>query len=306
VPSAPLREITTEITNAANAQLLSGYVVGEMWGTADQIRNVLGPTNAPALGSAFDFPTRYALVQTLAGDENGNVRKPASTINEAWAMGAHSTYPDHAIMNLMLGNHDLVRFGDLIERAGKGGPGTPTYWALHRMAFTFMAAWSGPITLYYGEEVGAEVEGFAAKVAGNCAIVNQCDDHVGRNMVSLPGVNVRTDAVSAQARLLKNYLTALMNVRASAPALSSGARRHVFSDTEVYVDLKSNDTERYLLVMNVGAAPRALTITPAGLGMTTVRGGVVAVGQAEVQSVAGGLALSIPALGAAIIKVEGQ
>jgi cyclomaltodextrinase / maltogenic alpha-amylase / neopullulanase len=306
VPTAPLREITTEITNAANAQLLTGYTVGEMWGTAAQIRGVLGPSNAPALASAFDFPTRYALVQTLASDENGGTKKPASTINEAWAMGAHTSYPDHAIMNLMLGNHDLVRFGDLIERAGKGGPNTPNYWALHRMAFTFMAAWSGPITLYYGEEVGAEVAGFAAKVPGNCAATNQCDDHVGRNMVSLPGVNARSDAVSPQARLLKNYLTALMNVRASAPALSSGSRRHIFSDAELYIDLKSDGTDRYLLVMNVGAVPRAMTITPAALGMSSLRAGVVAVGQTEVQAVEGGLSLNVPALGAAIIKVEGQ
>jgi cyclomaltodextrinase / maltogenic alpha-amylase / neopullulanase len=306
VPSAPLREILTEITNASNAQLLSGYVVGEMWGSADQIRAQLGPSNAPALTSAFDFPTRYALVQTLAGDENGATKKPATTINESWAMGAHASYPDHAIMNLMLGNHDLVRFGDLIERAGKGGPSTPTYWALHRMAFTFMAAWSGPITLYYGEEVGAEVTGFAAKVTTNCSAINQCDDHVGRNMVSLPGVNARSDAVSPQGRLLKNYLTALMNVRASTPALSSGSRQHIFSDAEIYIDLKSAGSERYLLVMNVGAAPRSMTITPAALGMSAVRAGTVTVGQAEVQGAARGLSVTIPALGAAIIKVEGQ
>jgi cyclomaltodextrinase / maltogenic alpha-amylase / neopullulanase len=267
---------------------------------------VLGPSSAPALASAFDFPTRYALVQTLASDENGGTKKPATTINESWAMGAHTSYPDHAIMNLMLGNHDLVRFGDLIERAGKGGPSTPAYWALHRMAFTFMAAWSGPITLYYGEEVGAEVAGFAAKVRGNCAAVNQCDDHIGRNMVPLPGVNARSDAVSPQARLLKNYLTALMSTRASAPALSSGSRRHIFSDAELYIDLKSDGTDRYLLVMNVSTAPRTATIMPSALGMTTLSAGSVAVGQTQVQAANRGLVLTIPALGAAIIKVEGQ
>ena len=305
VPPNALREITTEITKAATARSRSGYVVGEMWGSATQIRDVLGPSDNPALASAFDFPTRYALVQTLASDENGGTNKPASTINEAWAMGAHLTYPDHAIMNLMLGNHDLVRFGDLIERAGKGGPDAPNYWALHRMALTFMAAWSGPITLYYGEEVGAQVPGFAAKVTENCAALNQCDDHVARNIVSLPGVNAAIESLTPQARMLKDYVTALMSLRATTPALSSGARMHVYSDAVSYIDLKSDGTDHYLLVMNIGKAPRTLTVTAAALGMRELNSANVSVGQTEISNNANGLKITTPALGAAIIQVDG-
>jgi cyclomaltodextrinase / maltogenic alpha-amylase / neopullulanase len=306
VPSASLRDITTEITNAANAQLLSGYVVGEMWGTAAQIRDVLGPTNNPALASAFDFPTRYALVQTLASDENGGTKKPASTINEAWALGAHATYPDHAIMNFMLGNHDLVRFGDLIERAGKGGPTNPDYWAIHKLAFTFMAAWSGPITLYYGEEIGAEVAGFVAKVPGNCAAVNQCDDHVGRNMIAIPGVNAPVSASSAAARNLKIYLTSLMSLRAANPALSAGSRTHIFSDNDIYIDLKSDGTNRHLLVMNVSAAPRQIILKASGVGMAELTAATVGAGEINSIVSAAGLTLTVPALGAAILKLEGR
>jgi cyclomaltodextrinase / maltogenic alpha-amylase / neopullulanase len=305
IPSQPLREITIEIGNAANAQLLSGYVVGEMWGTAAQIRDVLGPSDKPILASAFDFPTRYALVQVLASDENGGSEKPASTINEAWAMGAHATYPDHAIMNLMLGNHDLVRFGDLIERAGKGGPSSANYWAIHKMAFTFMAAWSGPITLYYGEEIGAEVAGFSAKVPGDCASLNQCDDHVARNMVAIPGVNTPVSAGATQSRDLKVYLSALMGIRAANPALSSGARTHVYSDTELYIDLKSSGTDRYILVMNTGASSRQMTLRPTALGLTSLRNGRVIAGQTLIETTNQGLVLTVPALGATIIKLEG-
>jgi cyclomaltodextrinase / maltogenic alpha-amylase / neopullulanase len=306
IPSQPLREINAEIKKAADAQLLSGYVVGEMWGTAEHIRNVLGPSDNPALMSAFDFPTRYALVQALASDENGGMNKPATTINEAWAMGAHQTYPDHAIMNLMLGNHDLVRFGDLIQRAGKGDPSSDGYWARHKMAFTFMAAWSGPITLYYGEEIGAEVGGFAAKVTTNCAASNQCDDHVGRNMVSIPGVNTRASTITPQARALKDYLTALMTLRSATPALSSGSRTHVYSDADVYIDLKSDGADRYLLVMNIGMIERQTTLTPRALAMTAIEGGTSLAGQIKVGTTAAGLALTLPALSAAIIKVEGS
>jgi cyclomaltodextrinase / maltogenic alpha-amylase / neopullulanase len=306
IPSGPLREINAEITKAANAQLLSGYVVGEMWGTAAQIRDVLGPSNNPAMASAFDFPTRYALTQTLASDENGGTGKPASTINEGWAMGAHTTYPDQAIMNLMLGNHDLVRFGDLIERAGKGGPDSADYWAIHKMAFTFMAAWSGPITLYYGEELGAQVPDFDTKVTGNCAALNQCDDHVGRSMVAIPRVNIRSEAVTRESSDLKTYVTALMTLRASAPALASGARTHVFSDRDLYIDLKSNGTERYLLVMNVSAAARDVTLKPTALSMTRPETVTVAAGNIVARLVDADIKLTIPAHGAAILKLEGR
>jgi cyclomaltodextrinase / maltogenic alpha-amylase / neopullulanase len=305
VPSGPLREINAEIKRASDRQLLSGYVVGEMWGSADQIRAVLGPSDNPALMSAFDFPTRYALVQTLATDENGNKNKPASTINEAWAMGAHASYPDHAIMNLMLGNHDLVRFGDLIQRAGKSDPSTEDYWARHRQAFTFMAAWSGPITLYYGEEIGAEVGGFAAKVPGDCAALGQCDDHVGRNMVSIPGVNARAGAGSAQGKALKDYLTALMNLRAATPALSSGSRTHIYSDKDLYVDLKSDGTNQYVLVMNIATSPRQATLTPAALGLSSLAGNALVAGEVGLSQTSAGIVMEVPALGAAIIKVAG-
>jgi cyclomaltodextrinase / maltogenic alpha-amylase / neopullulanase len=305
VPSGPLREIQAEIKSASDRQLLSGYVVGEMWGSADQIRALLGPSDTPALMSAFDFPTRYALVQTLAGDENGSQDKPASTINEAWAMGAHQTYPDHAIMNLMLGNHDLVRFGDLIQRAGKGDPTTDSYWARHRQAFTFMAAWSGPITFYYGEEIGAEVGGFTTKVTSDCAATNQCDDHIGRNMVSIPGVNVRAGAVAAGAKDLKEYLTALMTLRAATPALSSGARTHIHSDKDLYLDLKTLGADNYVLVMNVATQARQVTLLPQALGVTSLTGSTLVAGEMGMTQTSTGLVLDIPALGAAIIRVAG-
>ncbi|NJR20383.1 MAG: hypothetical protein HC777_02180 [Hyphomonadaceae bacterium] len=93
VPSDPLREILAEVRRASDGQLLSGYVVGEMWGSADEIRAQLGTSANPALASAFDFPTRYALVQSLASDEHGAKAKPISAINDAWAMAPTRLIP---------------------------------------------------------------------------------------------------------------------------------------------------------------------------------------------------------------------
>jgi glycosidase len=115
-----------------------GYMVAEVWRSDKEIaRDAYGPPLSPALLSAFDFPMRYRLVQTLAVEESGRGEMPAS--NLAAGYETHASYPPHAVPNLMLSNHDLVRFGDLIERAGFGGPDTEQYWARLRCAHSFLA-----------------------------------------------------------------------------------------------------------------------------------------------------------------------
>ena len=90
-----------------------GYLVAEVFSGADDIAaQALGGEADPTLDAAFDFPLRWATVGVLAAEENGLSRRPASTLDEPWAYGAHSgTYRDGAVLNMMLGNHDFVRFG---------------------------------------------------------------------------------------------------------------------------------------------------------------------------------------------------
>jgi glycosidase len=242
----------------------AGYLVAEVWkGETEIAASAYGSAAAPALASAFDFPLRYRLVQTLAAEESGLSGQSASVLAAGFA--THAAYPDHAMPNLMLGNHDLVRFGDLIQRAGLGNPDGADYWARHKAAYTFMAAFSGPITLYYGEEIGQEMPSFAAKVNVNCVDAGLCDDHVSRDAGVVDGV--AGPALSTAQRDLKNHVAALMRVRAANPALYSGARTHVWSDTNVYIDRKDSGANRVLLLLNVKT--KAATVT---LDSTVVSG----------------------------------
>ena len=304
VPNRPMARLVKSISAASKDQGRLGYVVGEIWGTAERIRASLGTTEEPALPSAFDFPTRYALVQILATGEDGTKGKPAATLQEAWAMGAHATYPDHAIMNLMLGNHDLVRFGDLIQRAGKGEPRSEVYWARHRLAFTFMAAWSGPITTYYGEEVGAEVAGFSMKIRQNCGELQKCDDHIARNMVKLPGINAKDREVLPKALALRAYLTELMALRKVSPALYAGARTHLYSDRQLYVDLKTLGAEKFVFVMNVSDLPRTISLTPSALSEVELAGAERMIGDIQVQTSSSGLKIDLPPLSTGIVRIQ--
>jgi len=234
------------------------YMVGEIWQAKDDlIKAAYGSDNNPALPSAFDFPRRYALTQVLAVNEDGVGGLPANTFLKEWN-NHDNAYPSHAQPNLMLGNHDLVRFGDLIERGGLGDPSTEDYWLRHKAAFTYMAAYSGPITFYYGEEIGDEVSEFAEQVSTNCADLGLCDDHVARSSGKVEGV---TDFVANAAQSdLKKYLSDLMKVRKDVPALYKGQFQNLYASGYLYVDLKEYDSQQVVYLLNADTAPKDVSL----------------------------------------------
>ncbi|MGC3996275.1 MAG: alpha-amylase family glycosyl hydrolase [Anaeromyxobacter sp.] len=252
-----------------------GYMVAEVWSGEGQISSAAYGSNAsPALASAFDFPTRYRLVQVLAAQEDIEAsyakNGPASRLNEAF--GTFGAYPDHAMPNLMLGNHDLVRFGDLVERAGYAGPGSASYWSRHKAAFAFQAAYSGPITVYYGDEVGDEVPAFDQPVS-DCGTQGLCDDHVARTSGIVRGVATRyggtPTVLNANQADLVDYVSSLMALRAAHPALSHGSRTHVYSDVNVYLDRKEAGSDRILFALNVKDQAAVITLAASTVGGAT-------------------------------------
>ena len=215
VPPSAWRQIRTAVETrqrAAGAGRRSNGARSVTWlpkigatPTQSPIRT-FGTDANPILHSAFDFPVRYAMVGVLAGEENGLSGRPASVISRVWAYGAHdNVYPDHALPNLMLGNHDLVRFGDLLQRADIADPADAEYWARHRLAFMVQGAYSGPITRYYGEEIGDEVPNYADQVTNNCANLGLCDDHVARTSAKILGVTVTSGQLSANQHALLEF-----------------------------------------------------------------------------------------------------
>ncbi|KAA3613812.1 MAG: glycosidase [Calditrichaeota bacterium] len=219
-----------------------GYLVAEIWNTAENIsKQGYGTVAEPALPSAFDFPLRYNLVQALAVEENGFGLQPAYVLNLGFLNS--KKYPGHALPNLMLGNHDLVRFGDLIQRAGLGGPETADYWKRHQCAFSFLTAFTGPITIYYNEEIGAEVPNFAERITQDCVKFDLCDDHVGRTAGKITGLNKNEQA-------LYDYLSTLMGLRARHLALWNGERTNIMAGEHLYADLKTSADEAILYILN--------------------------------------------------------
>jgi glycosidase len=262
VPPDAWREIRMAVEDTSAQRALAGeqwgtlgYMVAEDWNNNPTIVDrTYGPDSDPVLHSAFDFMVRYAILGVVASEENPAMsNRPATVISENWAYGAHdNVLPSHAVPNLMLGNHDTVRFGDLLQRAGIADPDESEYWARHRLAFMFQAAYSGPITRYYGEEIGDEVPNYANQVTSNCANLGLCDDHVGRTSAKILGVTVDEQDLSTDSLDLIQFHQDVMAVRAQYPALSHGERQHIFSDNDLYVDLKTFEGQQIVFAMNVG------------------------------------------------------
>ncbi|WP_428443739.1 alpha-amylase family glycosyl hydrolase [Photobacterium sagamiensis] len=258
VPLAEWREIRSavEAVSAENQQAgkqwgTLGYMVGEVWNSAEYIAETnYGTDKEPGLSSAFNFPLRYGLVQALAVEESG-ASGDARAINTFW--NRIENYPYHAMPNLMLGNHDLVRFGDLIQRGNKGD-----YVKRHKAAFSFLAAWSGPITFYYGEEIGDEVANFDTKVTAGCVDQGLCDDHVARSSGKVEGVTGVT--LTDDQADIKKWLSNAMAVRAAHPALYKGKRRNLKTTAQLYADLKQYGDEQIVYLLNVSTAEQSFEL----------------------------------------------
>ncbi|MBE3657297.1 glycosidase [Vibrio navarrensis] len=241
-----------------------GYMVAEIWAGENRITETgYGSAENPALCSAFDFPVRYRLVETFAVNEAGVGGKSGEWLAEG--MDLHALYPSHAQPNLMIGNHDLVRFGDLLQRGNIAEPQDAEYWLRHKAVFAFQAAYTGPITLYYGDEIGDQVDNFAAKVEQDCAVKGLCDDHVARSSGKVEGV---TATLNANEQDLKQYVQKLMTLRSNHPALAKGKRVNVLADNKVYADHKSTADESILYVANLGKGLQYLQLSDEKVGST--------------------------------------
>ncbi|HWV16263.1 MAG TPA: alpha-amylase family glycosyl hydrolase [Cellvibrio sp.] len=244
-----------------------GYMVGEIWDSETVIKTKgYGSEGSAGLLSAFDFPVRYSLVQTLAVEEefasSGRGKSPASRLNEGYK--TQDGYPAHAMPNLMLTNHDLVRFGDLLQRGNIANPSDDQYWGRHKAAISFMAAYSGPITLYYGDEIGQEVADFSLKLSNNvCSSQGKCDDHVSRDSGVVDGV---VGTLNDKQRDLKSYVTSLMKLRQAHPALWNGSRTHIYAGTSVYMDRKDSGDDHILYALNTTNAEVRISVAASAIG----------------------------------------
>ena len=265
-----------------------GYMVAERFsGNPSEIqRQIYGDETLRGLRSAFDFPMRFTMVDVFAGNA------PASSLNNAYL--GHLNYPEDVAPNLFMTNHDVPRFGDLLQRTGISGKDDPEYWARHRLALSFLASYTGPITLYYGDEIGDEVVDFVF-VPDNCGQEGKyCEDHVSRSDGQISGFDTNQTQ-------LKDFWTELMQLRAANDPIWNGSSVNLIADPTRYVDLKQHDGDRIIYAVNLGEEATQIELEQAVVSGSKL---IPLLDGAEVVESGGAYNINMPALSVQFYSVE--
>jgi cyclomaltodextrinase / maltogenic alpha-amylase / neopullulanase len=220
-----------------------GYMVGEDW---DEAKNIQANTySGDGLRSAFDFPSRYDIVKMLACDSERKASDTgAKALSSVYATSEQKGYShkDGVYPNLFISNHDLVRFGNLINWKFGLNRNDDEYWKRHKCALSILAAYTGPITIYYGDEYGDMEEGYTGQPQPDQGIAN---DNIGRS-------NGKCSDFSSKENELVNYTTKIMNIRKNNPALYDGIRMNLVADSSLYADYKTKGNNKIIFIVNIG------------------------------------------------------
>lgn len=238
-----------------------GYTVGEHWnGDAAQIQaGSVNPGTAAGYGlqSCFDFPSRYKIVQMFATEESKGV-SGISLSNLDYIYSDYSTkgytHPEGYYPNLFITNHDLVRFGNLVNWKFSENRSSENYWKRHKIALASVAAYSGPITIYYGDEYGMMTDGYTNGMNG------WYNDNIARDAGKISGF-------STNEQDLHDYVATLMQIREENEIMWKGSSSKVTASDDFYVGKKTLDGKVVNFAINNSTSSK--TFSASGTDLVT-------------------------------------
>lgn len=175
-----------------------GYMVGEDWGTADVINK--GVYKDGGLKSAFDFDGKERISGAMQNLESEGLENGWEDVVTTLSPPTSRGYLNDSVMpNLFLSNHDGYRLADHFD------PADSLFYQKLMTRHAILAAYSGPITLYYGDEY--------ADMSRNS--VGAQKDNIARTSGHLSPRNKGEKA-------LKDYITKAMKFRRDNPAMWRG------------------------------------------------------------------------------------
>lgn len=122
-----------------------GYMVGEDWGTAEVINK--GTFRDGGLISAFDFEGKERISGPMQDVKDAGLRNGWDDVIVTLSTPRERGYlNNNVIPNLFLTNHDGYRLADHFD------PTDDLYYEKQMARMAILAAYNGPITLYYGDE----------------------------------------------------------------------------------------------------------------------------------------------------------
>lgn len=234
-----------------------GYMVGEHW-HGDQTVIQMGSVNAGytsssygnmdnkaagyGLNSCFDFPAYYKFVQGFArewgGTTSDNITTGLSYLYQTYTEKGYSCKEDDGTYevyypNFMLSNHDLFRIGDLINKKFSCDFDSDEYIKRNKVVLAAQCAYSGPITIYYGDEIGDH----SANLSG------WGNENVARSSGKITGFNSREQAIH-------DWTQKCLAARADHEALWNGTNTQITGQSDFYVAKKQGGGETIYIAFN--------------------------------------------------------
>lgn len=124
-----------------------GYMVGEDWGDADVINR--GVYSDGGLLSAFDFDGKELISGPMQQTDGEGLENGWDDVVTILSTPSKRGYLNDKVMpNLFLSNHDGYRLADHFA------DDDPLRWNKMKLRNAILAAYSGPVTMYYGDEFG--------------------------------------------------------------------------------------------------------------------------------------------------------
>lgn len=252
-----------------------GYMVGEHWHgdatviqmgsvnagyTSSSYGNTSNAAKGYGLNSCFDFPAYYQVVQGFAQEHNdsksakNNITIGLSYLYKTYSEKGYSCKEDDGSYetyypNFMLSNHDLFRIGDLIHEKYSEGFESDNYAKRNMVLLAAQAAYTGPITIYYGDEIG---DHNATTTTG------WSTDNVARSSGKISGFNTREQKIH-------DWTQKCLETRAEHEALWNGSNEQVIGEKDFYVSKKVGGGETIYIAFNYNSTS-AKTFTISGSG----------------------------------------
>ncbi|MDY3885924.1 MAG: alpha-amylase family glycosyl hydrolase, partial [Treponema sp.] len=247
-----------------------GYMVGEHWrGDASLIQNgtvASGSSKGYGLNSCFDFPAYYQVVQAFAQEydppkSTENITTGLSYLYQTYDEKGYSCKEDDGTYetyypNFMLTNHDLFRIGDLINQKYSDGFDSDNYAKRNMVLLAAQAAYSGPITIYYGDEIA---DHNATTTSGWGA------DNVARSTGKISGFSAREQKVH-------DWTQKCLYARANHEALWNGLNEQIIGEKDFYVAKKIGGGETIYIAFNYNSSS-SKTFAIQGSGEDLLSGG---------------------------------
>ena len=248
-----------------------GYMVGEHWrGDASTIQNgTVAPGNSKGYGlnSCFDFPAYYQVVQAFAQEYNTpdksteNITIGLSYLYKTYDEKGYSCKEDDGTYetyypNFMLTNHDLFRIGDLINQKYSDGFDSDNYAKRNMVLLAAQAAYSGPITIYYGDEI-ADHNATTTSGWGK--------DNVARSTGKISGFSAREQKVH-------DWTQKCLYARANHEALWNGSNEQIIGEKDFYVAKKVGGGETIYIAFNYNVSS-SKSFDISGSGEDLISGG---------------------------------